>query len=282
MTKRVIKSSYGLVFYCLAMMLVILGCSRASSERQSSGLDIAGGKLVKNDDAVAAATVALVERDREHADKWVIICSGTLIATDIVITAAHCIDGDRAEVQFRPQESASPLVISGRTLKHESYGDPYNEKFSFDLALIKLESPAPATMRPVPRAQKEEYQVGDTVILAGYGMITDPVTGQPQGNEKLLYQARTQIKDIFASGDQDLRDDYENWGLITFRSKDGTSGACAGDSGGPMFIKKEGKLKVIGATAGGLKQDCDSAGWYTNLEFYADWIDQGIHKLSAP
>jgi secreted trypsin-like serine protease len=167
---------------------------------------------------------------------------------------------------------------------HESYNKEYNEKYSFDLALIKLDGPVPAFARPLPVAKQEEFRVGDAVTLAGYGDVAYPIKVGNQlilgpvksGITNTLNSTVTTIVDIFTRNDVDLRDDMFFYGLITFKSADQLSGACAGDSGGPMLIDVNGRLKVVGIGNGGWKQ-CDSSGWYTNLDFYREWLlEKGV------
>jgi secreted trypsin-like serine protease len=56
-------------------------------------------------------------------------------------------------------------------------------------------------------------------------------------------------------------------------------GTCSGDSGGPAFIIRDGKLRLWGVTSRGSIL-CDFEGVYTNLVEYRSWIEAAIGKLS--
>lgn len=263
----------------IPLTLVMFSCVKKDEKSEATTM-IAYGSEVKTDEAVARATVALVEPSLSPGQEWFPYCSGTLIDRSIVVTAAHCVVG-REEVQllFGLGTLSKPLMGQGTFIAHPSYGAEYNESLTFDIALIKLGQPAPAPMQAVAIASLGEYKVGDEVLLAGYGDVVDPKYGQTQINPGKLYKAGSKIIDIFNPGDEDIREDYENWGLISYKSDNGKSGACSGDSGGPMFIVRQGTLKVIGATAGGYGS-CGAQGMYTHLNFYETWIKETREALS--
>lgn len=70
--------------------------------------------------------------------------------------------------------------------------------------------------------------------------------------------------------------------LIVYKSENGVSSACNGDSGGPMFVRKDGKLLQIGVTHSPNYEDPDSlthclgTGVYMNVTKFNDFIEQTI------
>ena len=60
----------------------------------------------------------------------------------------------------------------------------------------------------------------------------------------------------------------------------GNSGACRGDSGGPLACKVGGIWKLAGATSWG-RGDCnvDSPAVYTRVSYYHQWIKKAVQEL---
>lgn len=72
--------------------------------------------------------------------------------------------------------------------------------------------------------------------------------------------------------------------LIVYRSENGVSSACNGDSGGPMFVRKDGRLLQIGVTHSPNYEDpnslthCLGTGVYMNVTKFKDFIEDTIKK----
>jgi len=54
--------------------------------------------------------------------------------------------------------------------------------------------------------------------------------------------------------------------------------ACMGDSGGPAFIKRNGKLILAGITARG-SSECDEEGVETDVRYFHGWIRKAQEAL---
>jgi protease YdgD len=92
------------------------------------------------------------------------VCTGTLIAADLVVTAAHCLDGAVAEpgrVGFRtgaypgtaPVERAAARIVRHPLYPDEGESAPLDRRAGYDLALIRLTAPVPASAAlPLPLA----------------------------------------------------------------------------------------------------------------------------------
>ncbi len=126
-------------------------------------------------------------------------------------------------------------------------------------------------MAPAAVAASEEFAPGTPVVLAGYGTLGIVGAATTITNTtKQLYETTTVIEGF----------DTARANLISYRSPNGRNSACAGDSGGPMFIqdRASGELKVIGATRGPVIEDneslrCVGRGTYTNAAYFKSWIE---------
>jgi protease YdgD len=108
-------------------------------------------------------------------------CSGTLIASDLVLTAGHCLIGEVDQTQlvgdrisFHPGRSPGlPAAegIQGRVAAvHPIYGfgiGPRAARMGFDFGLLRLAAPVPPEVA-TPLSMGPLPGVGDYVFIAGY------------------------------------------------------------------------------------------------------------------
>lgn len=112
---------------------------------------------------------------------WRGMCSGTLIATDRVLTAAHCVCtedlvGDNVcvphvSVLFRPNPAtgAPTPAITGMATHHPSYNPSWtDQEIEHDMAVIALDSPAPTYVTPMDVSTTRPTS-GSDLIVAGFG-----------------------------------------------------------------------------------------------------------------
>jgi secreted trypsin-like serine protease len=167
-------------------------------------------------------------------------CSGTLIAPDVFLTAAHCtaaaaahdVDPNDVFVTFDPVLDENPALHRGTYYLNPNYGhDRYDEN---DVAVIILNEPiediTPAVLPPaglLTDMKKAKELKGQQFVTVGYGTLRDDKTGGPHALDG--YGERYYAEQTF----QALK---PYWLQISMNPSTGSGGTCYGDSGGPHFL----------------------------------------------
>lgn len=258
--------------FAVVAALTFTACQKNSSaiyaKDNANSAQILGGEVVQPSDIVAFSTVALkvIEGDRAYP-----MCTGTLIAPNLVLTAGHCLHGmnkNELRVAFsldvKNQLDPETMVEIADLTIHPKYGiNRLN-----DVALIALAKPAPAPYKPVGIvSEKYKLTVGMPMLLAGYGVIDDS-TGQDTEALRKVTVPMAKILDADAI-------------LVTDQTK--TTGACNGDSGGPAYLEKDGQLYVYGITRGPHENapDCHHLGEYTYASKFETFILESSAKMKT-
>jgi secreted trypsin-like serine protease len=207
------------------------------------------------------------------------LCTGTLISTRIVLTAAHCIRSVENNIQVlfgTDLSNGTALGINATAIKiHPLYSKNKN-RFSerYDIALIKLEDDPPDYFRPMSLPTKEmAISKMDTTFLVGYGKT------QYTAND-----SRT-LRMTFLNG---ITSEPGKLEFIINRVEG--RGTCKGDSGGPALIERNGKLILMGLDSIGifevdlrtlrpLQDPCNVPVLFTNVVYFLDWIRQESRAL---
>ncbi|HLL29070.1 MAG TPA: S1 family peptidase [Xanthobacteraceae bacterium] len=221
---------------------------------------INGGKNAPAD--IAAQTVQIISTRGS-------ICSATVIARDLVLTAGHCVQ-PRANYAISISEGwgGSREVPVARIVLHPNY-DPHQfetRKPSPDMAILKMAEPLPSRFHPARIANDRALpKPGDTFTLAGYGFSVD-------GDPDTIGKVRSiTLPAIGTTG-----------GIMVRVSAGGGSsaGACTGDSGGPAF-RGEALAAVIGWINTPEGRNCGSVTGATLVGLQHDWIVTTARALGA-
>jgi V8-like Glu-specific endopeptidase len=191
-------------------------------------------------------------------------CSGTLIAPNAVLTAAHCASflGD-TEGQFKV---GGAIYKTSRTFAHPNYdSDAVGEVTANDIAVLRLATDV-VGVEPSP-IYREAPTVGTPLTLVGYGAGGDGSFG---------HDGTYGVKRVGTTSIDVVKSTLIEW----FFTNSGESNTAPGDSGGPAFVSVGGAYHVAGVTSGGYRPDAafGDQSFDTRVDAYASWIDY----LAAP
>lgn len=256
-----------LKIYAAVLPIFFVACTQQASintliSQQNTG--IVNGETVSADDPIASHTVAITD------DKWE-NCTGTLIASNLVLTAAHCeTPGVAMYVAFGLEVGEWNLkqverrlvtnyrLAPGRAEQSEVLSD-INHK---DMMIVQFEGGLPEGYKPAKFLEDTSIlQNNVNVILAGYGVTS----GRSQNGDGLLRKAEVPILDVGFSDTEIQTDERKR-------------GSCSIDSGGPAFIKVADELLIWGVTSRG-DVHCRQAGIYTKISSFRSWIDAVMQEL---
>ena len=163
------------------------------------------------------------------------LCSGSLVAPTVFLTAAHCVQGSNPKrfwVTFDPVLGRGMTVVHGvGHYDHRAYTS--GESKPHDIAVIVLDRPVDRPTVELPPIGlldrlKDEHQLhGALVTAVGYGAVRETMQGGFQslrGNRKRRYV------------EQHVRTVLKQWLVLSMNPRTGSGGTCYGDSGGPHFL----------------------------------------------
>jgi secreted trypsin-like serine protease len=201
------------------------------------------------------------------------LCTGTALARDLVLTAAHCVTGKLA-YQVKTFQGGPPIAVHGIALHPRFDQASYAaSRATADLALLKLAAPLQDIVMPAKLAPDRRVVAGETLTVAGFGvtaagtdrglglprMATLTVTGKPGSLQIRLLDPAT-------------------------RNTRSGLGACTGDSGAPAFDPASGGVigVVSWSTAPNDEEGCGGLTGVTPLLLYRAWIVDTARKFNSP
>jgi hypothetical protein len=233
------------------------GDLRTSTERVVNGVDSHDPSVVTLTEGNIASIGAVLATIPEGT----MLCTGTLVGPDVVLTSAHCVRDTTTAIEFRVgRDFLDPVVTFAATQwhRHPGYDDAGGGAPDHDLAVIVLDGDTSAAgLEPIVISDTYMSILGMTVQAVGYGGTEDP-----EGNSLRKWTVQqVQLELPFGYSISD----------------GGLSGLCAGDSGGPLLYLVPGLgVRVMGTAASISSTDCLGASNYSRTDTSIDWLEPRV------
>jgi len=256
------------VFACL--VAVAAAAPKVSKKSLATPLSRGGDRIVGGTDASPGEFPHQIVMLRGGVGGS-LMCGGSLVAHNKVVTAAHCCDGQSASRigvrvgnhhLYETDPDQKDFAVTSIKM-HENYDDwtTSNDICILDMAgSADLSSPNIGTIS-LPYSG-EEYSDGTMCTVTGWGTTSQ---GGSLGRilQKVSVPVVSDAKCRNAYGQEDILDSMICAGVA---GKD----SCQGDSGGPMMCGSE----LSGIVSWGY--GCAQAGYpgvYTQTSYFIDWIN---------
>ncbi|KRT84272.1 Trypsin, partial [Oryctes borbonicus] len=216
-------------------------------------------------DPIINGTPAIIKKFPYYAvlsrDRRSISCGGGIIKSNIILTAAHCLDDANFYV-YTGIESLNDLSRKEPYPVRTVFKHPrYNGRTNFDIGLVILSShiKLDSTAQVIPIATSFP-DIGSKVTIVGFGRVEcDPLNVDDFGRCIGGYSGILRFATAKLTG--------QNNGVIKTVSYN-EQNTCFGDSGGPVIHRN----KVVGVVSSGQYSNCRGYDLQTSAVRYYRWL----------
>ena len=246
--------------------LVLLTAFSSNALAENS---IIGGTVVNSQDWISRTVVALVSKSAAGEA----LCTVSLVAPDLGITAAHCVTSeDGSPIQALALifsgnlKSATPDLV--RSIDQAMVPADWSprgtkDKDTGDVAVVHFAGGLPSGYQYSDLLPFDQVlTVGEKVELAGYG-ISNALGDSGAG---VLRKTNVVVSNPAYSPTE-----------VEFDQTHG-GGACHGDSGGPAYLMINNHPYLFGITSRG-SGNCDQDVVYSQISKYSDWFKIASDKV---
>ncbi|CAL4113097.1 unnamed protein product, partial [Meganyctiphanes norvegica] len=202
-------------------------------------------------------------------------CSATLLNSQFVVTAAHCVDSIPVE-HYDLVFGEHDWMKIGRTFQRTAaeviiHPDFNKATLDNDIAIIKLNNPVSIFthphIKPVCLPSSDMEFEGKSGVATGWGLTVDG--GQASSSLQEVDVEIMSQSDCEAAYPDSITD------KIMCAGGDG-SDICQGDDGGPLVVDVDGRYVLAGITSQGDCARTSKPGVFTNVQSQIDWINSQL------
>ena len=241
----------------LAVALLVLGAACAVEASASAHSAIVGGD--PSAPSEFPATGMLVVRDG-------LMCTATLIAPDVALTAAHCLRPPRYggfgfTLDTDEADGTADVIPVAIYHQHPAFDDSVDKFLDLgirnDIGIIILSRPIPEVVpEQIDRPGSGLVDAGSRLALCGYGRVQWDLTMPAIKRDAEVIVDRAEDRE-FSTTAIDPQ-------------------PCNGDSGGPLFADTPSGRQLVGVVSRAMGKSvmCDTGAIITRVAPYASWIER--------
>jgi len=240
----------------ILLLLCTVGCTKGGAGGSSDGAcsNLIGAKVTNGEGCERESSnpvVLIVIAGAQGEPQG--ICSGTLISSTKILTAAHCLASVDGAYFINVNGNIFPAASA---VEHERYDGAVGNPF--DVAILTLAAPQPVIPEPVLISRS--VPIGEKVTVFGYGRDEDGESATDKGADSLK-AGRMEVTDYTG-------------GLIKAEFDETGSSACNGDSGGPAVFEDDGVSGIVGIVSIGTVGNCleGTEVFFTDVQLVVDFI----------
>ncbi|ETN17734.1 hypothetical protein PPTG_05468 [Phytophthora nicotianae INRA-310] len=237
-----------------------------SAVEESTGLTVnEEDRIYGGSEADASKYPYIVSLRKDEADDST-FCGGTLIASQYVVTAAHCVKTDENTIYASIGSAFGSGSGDGEQVKViEGYRHPmYNKsEHLYDVGVLKLEKEVSTDPIDLCAGDGSDNEVGSVATVRGWGLTEN-------GSQSLVLE-EVNVKIISNAECNKEYSDRITEGMLCAGEGDGKD-TCNGDSGGPLIENDV----LIGIVSWGGKCGAN-AGVYTRVSYMLDYINDIVN-----
>mmetsp|Transcript_1549 Transcript_1549/g.2944 ORF Transcript_1549/g.2944 Transcript_1549/m.2944 type:complete len:373 (+) Transcript_1549:429-1547(+) len=222
-----------------------------------------------------------------------LLCGGTLIAEDIVLSAAHCTDtGEADKVKVGAYgapgrgNDGEPYHVANivKRVNHPKYNP---NTLKYDVALYKIDRPV-TNRYLLTNMMKLDYdgkykgtlKGGESMAVVGLGYLDN--NGRFPAYLQEVSMSYVPNWNCRLKGWPYLSSDMMCATDPNGKSDNKGQDSCQGDSGGPIIVQRDGKDLQVGIVSYGSNAGCgvDAPGVYSRISESSSWIKETICEIS--